>query len=728
MKITVRFEKTEPSFKETAASFLKSLGLDPDHWLEDQELEYESGKEAEIFGVHTSLPEDLSASSEWIARIHWADGSLPMNGFALFEINKIPLGAEVAEGSKADQVIEQIPPWIRVLSFAENGQLTRAPESLNRFVQLVGINFRQCGSLSDLGPLTGLNSLVTLILNSCESLSNLAPLKTLHSLRMLSLINCSSLNDLQGIDGLSSLSNLNLSWCKSLSDLGPLKDLLLLRKLDLNCCDLLSDLRPLASLHSLVSLRLSTCRLIQDLTPLAGLSSLEELDLRCCEGVTNLAPLAGLIALRILYVSWCKSLTNLAPLSGLNALRELHLRCCTSLEDIEALSGLTSLKTLDLGGADQIRDISALKKVPSLEKVNFTSRRIKSIEGLREIPSLRELKEFDPPQVAECLARTAYLRWDVSSIADHAEEWLGEASAWEEGTLSMRDRFAATLGEAFSLLGDHPIVNPYEEFLRAHPEFSSAPWRAWLDGIRKKGGEDNMRLRIDAQGIANSSLGCLGGICLVLPEEEWSRQWLAELEKDRSGNAKELLPVAPEICLAYARLSEMEALGRWLERLTDPSDPGALDELQVSFAKWRLTSGDLQNSRRHISAIHSPTARDPILAELVLAELAADPDTASEDLLLVQGTETRGELAKKLASEPTFTSSESRLHRLLVAAGENPTALAELITLLGASVPSEIVNRLSAQLGMPKDELEQWRISLMDSVLVEMKSKRRLSN
>jgi hypothetical protein len=274
------------------------------------------------------------------------------------------------------------------------------------------------------------------------------------------------------------------------------------------------------------------------------------------------------------------------------------------------------------------------------------------------------------------------------------------------------------------MIDDSELGDRFEQILDLHPEFTSAPWKAWFGGSYKESGFVLYRKRVERVPITKMTAGAIGGACATLPESEpaWSRQWLTELEKERSANARELLPVAPEICLAYARLGEMEALGRWQERLTDPSDPGALDELQVSLAKWRLSSGDLQKARSHISAIHSPSARDPILSELVMAELATDPDTASEDLLMIQGSQTRSNLAKKLAAEPAFTKSESRLHRLLVAAGENPAALAELITLLGASVPSEIVNRLSAHLGLPQTELQQWRIAQLETLLKQLQT------
>ena len=557
------------------------------------------------------------------------------------------------------------------------------------------LDISDCYSLRDLGFIKNLKNLEYLDISNCPNLKSIEVTASPEKLNFLDASSCLKLDNLNLIANFKNLFFLSFhgSNTNTVEFLNNLKELNELKIVDLN----INDYSPIQLSNRIYSLTI-------------GYSN-----------IVNLSFASNCTNIRYLYIYKCDEFNDLSALNGKNV-SVIKISSCKSLKSIFGLSGLLSLTNLFLDNCDLLSSISALSTNRSLQKISFTSRRIQSIEPLRSIPTLRELKEFDPPQVAECLAHSAVLRSDWEFIADHAETWLKEASEWTEGTPVLRDRFAATLGEAFSLLGEHPIENPYEEFLRAHPEFTSAPWKAWLGGTMKQSGVELMRRRIERQEIATATPGCLGGICLVLPDEEWSRQWLSELEKERSANAKELLPVAPEICLAYARLGEMEALGRWLERLTDPSDPGALDDLQASLAKWRLSSGDLQKARSHISAIHSPTARDPILSELVMAELDIDPDTASEDLLMIQGSETRGYLAKKLATEPAFTSSEPRLHRLLVAAGENPTALAELIILLGASVPSEIVNRLSAQLGLPQAELQQWRITQLESLLKQLQT------
>jgi hypothetical protein len=387
---------------------------------------------------------------------------------------------------------------------------------------------------------------------------------------------------------------------------------------------------------------------------------------------------------------------------------------------------------LDLSSSDSLDELAPLVGLHSLETLNINGlTRLKSLEHLRGVPSLVSLiSNFHPWVVAELMAWNASQGRNRDFIRRESSDWLSEAEKYGPEDRGGQEKLVRSLGMAFSLLDEgEQIIPQYESLLDAHPEFEIAPWKAWFLGTKENSGFELLRKRIERIPVTKMFPSAIGGACAAMPDQggpaeevQWARGWLVDLESERSSNAKELLSVAPEICLAYARLGEMEALGRWLERLTDPSDPEGLDELQVSLAKWHLLSGDLQKARSHISAIHSPSARDPILWELVMAELSGDPDTASEDLLMIQGSQTRSNLAKKLATEPIFTNSESRCHRLLVAAGENPTALAELITLLGASVPSEIVNRLSAQLGLPQAELQQWRINQLETLLKQLQT------
>jgi hypothetical protein len=172
----------------------------------------------------------------------------------------------------------------------------------------------------------------------------------------------------------------------------------------------------------------------------------------------------------------------------------------------------------------------------------------------------------------------------------------------------------------------------------------------------------------------------VGGVCATLPTEEaptWSRHWLVELENARLADAKVLLRVAPEICLAHARLGEMAALGRWLAQLADPSDLAALDPVHAALAQFQFATGNSEAAENHLCAIQSPAHRDPVLAEWVTAMAERDLEQASAKLLRIETPALRADLAERLAAKAG--ASESTLQRLVVAVGDSPAALANLI-------------------------------------------------
>jgi hypothetical protein len=192
--------------------------------------------------------------------------------------------------------------------------------------------------------------------------------------------------------------------------------------------------------------------------------------------------------------------------------------------------------------------------------------------------------------------------------------------------------------------------------------------------------------------------GAIGGACATLPYHEhavWSRKWLQELKTARLSDAKSLLSVAPEICLAHARLGEKETLGLWLVQFTDPSDSTSLDPVQAALAGFQLACGDIPAAENHAFAIQSPAVRDPVLGALVAALAAADLDRASAYLLLIVDQSRKSALAKKLAAEPGAT--EAVLHRLLLAVGNAGFDIADWISVIPDPAGKRLVREFSAR-------------------------------
>ena len=280
--------------------------------------------------------------------------------------------------------------------------------------------------------------------------------------------------------------------------------------------------------------------------------------------------------------------------------------------------------------------------------------------------------------------------------------------ACEKQTDPELEKFLTTLCAAFSLLGEHKLAKPTENLMDRHPEFSSAPWKVWFGGTFKESGFELYKRRVERVPPLKMLVSAVGGACATLPLEtfaEWSLQWLERLEGERSCDAKALLPVAPEICLACARSGQIEALGRWVERFTDPSDPGALDPVQAALAGFQMKRGDLNAAEGHIFAVQSGQSRDPLLQNLVEALVESNPEKATAHLLLIENQSIRSKLAKQLVVRSEFANAESTLHRLIVAADGSPAALAELISALPSPYNQPLIQKISESLQLTPNAL-----------------------
>ena len=190
------------------------------------------------------------------------------------------------------------------------------------------------------------------------------------------------------------------------------------------------------------------------------------------------------------------------------------------------------------------------------------------------------------------------------------------------------------------------------------------------------------------------------------PEEVTrSQDWLNSMEECWPPRSKELLPVSAEICLACARLGEWEALGRWLVRFTDSSDPSALDPVQDSLARFQMNRGDWVAAEAHIFAVHASQTRDPLLLEFVGKLGASDPEKSSLYLLLVKDPVARAQMGKRLLAMRGFEISETTLHRLIVVMDANPADLADLISSLPECTPQSLIQRISDGLKLNRREL-----------------------
>jgi hypothetical protein len=746
MKIKVRPHDSVRELNKSAEEFLKSLNLNIARWQKPQECGFSESCTFTIYGMDASAEQWIS-NTEWVWRFEAIDGTE-----RFYLCDKI-IAARVIDydDRRLGRFLARLPRDLAYLSLA-NLAFSKLPKEVYALSKLVGLNLRECELLSDIDNLSklqklsilnlseckclsdlsilSLNKLYSLNLTGCEKITNLHFLSSLLEIRFLSLSGLHSIVKLDALNGLKNLLHINLSDCSMLSDISGLKNSEKISTLDLRDCKSLTKLDSLKKLKNLKNLFLSGCSSISDLKPISKLISIKNLNLSGCKSLVDLSPISALLNIEILNLEWGLEygypaanhwLTNLSPLSGLLNIKKLNLNWLFKIKDYSPLSGLINLTELSLNGSpisdlsflanlrnltnlslfacSNISSLSPLSNMARLKYLYFNSLRIKSIEPLRKIITIRKIEKFNPSEVAELLAHTACLRCDRPFILKNSKSWIHEAIAWQEGSQSMQLRFATTLGEAFSLLGESPIEPAYEDFINNRPDFTSSPWKAWFGGTVKESGFDLYRQRVERISVASMLPGAIGGACATLPHDEnaeWSRHWLANLEKARLSDAQALLNVAPEICLAHARLGEIEALGRWLVRFTDPSDPAALDPVHEALAGFQLAKGNLPAAENHIFAIQSPKLRDPVIADLVTALSESDAEGASAKLFLIDSPAIRVESAKRLAAKPD--ASETTLHRLAVAMGDSPGALAELITAIPDPSNKTFLETLSGKL------------------------------
>ena len=609
-----------------------------------------------------------------------------------------------------------------VLSLHYCKSISRIDE-LSSLQALETLNLQGCESLIDVSALSGLASLTSLNLSNCQALTDISALAGLTSLIDLNLSLCHSITDISSISSLTFLDSLNLLHCKSLSDISAIKNLNLLTSLGLgnwpdfgdpfstsgivdisalsglrsiaelrleHCKDL-TNIGPLENLSSLTKLEISNCSSISDLTPVSGLARLSVLKLKSCYSVKNIDALSGLTALRELNLNEFSALTDLAALSKLTSLTMLCLNNCRLLADISSVSSITSLKELVLSGCERITSLSMLSCLTGLVKLDISHlKRLRTTQTLQEIRPLVALEElnspFHPALVGELLAHTAVCRCDLNKISQSAREWLQESINFSDGDLSEQEQFAATLGSAFSLLGNHEVIPDYEAFLDERSDFSPTPWKAWLGGLKKNQGHTALVRSVERVDLALCSAGAIGGICATLPssealaeEQEWARDWLARMETAQASNAKNLITVCAEICLAHARLGLQEALQRWLGRFTDASDPEALDPVHEALGHWQLQLGDTTAASEHAWSIRDSQVRDPLLGKLVESCYENDPALACKALLYIVSLSLRANLASHLVAQETFASDARNMQCLIVACDSSIEAMTQLI-------------------------------------------------
>ena len=139
------------------------------------------------------------------------------------------------------------------------------------------------------------------------------------------------------------------------------------------------------------------------------------------------------------------------------------------------------------------------------------------------------------------------------------------------------------------------------------------------------------------------------------------------------------------------------------------TEPPPIPSNEANLTPWTKSNFLAVNenddaARKHAAAIVAQELRDSLLVELVKHYVNADPQRAGELLLMVAAPARRAELVGLLCREAAFVREGINIERLVVACGDSPEALAELIE----SLPKESDPVLLEELSNCLDSAESY--------------------
>ncbi|CCD20397.1 leucine-rich repeat protein (LRRP), protein [Trypanosoma vivax Y486] len=301
-----------------------------------------------------------------------------------------------------------------------------ALKSITACQQLQALVLHRCSNITDISPLSDLQSLVSLDIRECMNIvEGWNCFMGLRMLKMLHLLEARISNDsLRSLAACTQLQVLVLHRCNNITDTSLLGSFQYLQVLDVRECSGISQgcaylnnlpylramqLRGLVMdgsfVHRLTNQRhirvlmLQPCVFIDDISPLQHLRELEVLSLCNCERIERgWDALAGLEKLKDLYILKGRFGNSfLRALQRNTHLRSLALYSCPGISDISSLGDVRGLEMLDIDNCASIRDgWYGLAKLKGLKELYLRQVKLpRSFASvLRSCESLRVLEIF----------------------------------------------------------------------------------------------------------------------------------------------------------------------------------------------------------------------------------------------------------------------------------------------------------------------------------------------
>ncbi|XP_052191344.1 disease resistance protein RPV1-like isoform X3 [Diospyros lotus] len=246
----------------------------------------------------------------------------------------------------------------------------------------------------ELPPLSGLSSLVTLILSDCIFSEGCLP-NDLGSLSSLSYLNLSGSNIISlpdSIGGLGQLSYLNLSGCNIISLPDSIGGLGQLSYLNLSGSNIISLPDSIGGLGQLSYLNLSGCKIISLPDSIGGLGQLSTFHLSDSKIISLPDSIGDLGQLLCLNLSGSNIISLPDSIGGLDRLASLDLSGSNIISLPDSIGGLGQLSYLNLSGSNIISLPDSIGGLGQLSYLNLSGSNIISLPD--SIGGLGQLSTF----------------------------------------------------------------------------------------------------------------------------------------------------------------------------------------------------------------------------------------------------------------------------------------------------------------------------------------------
>jgi len=285
-----------------------------------------------------------------------------------------------------------------------------------------------------------------------------------------------------------------------------------------------------------------------------------------------------------------------------------------------------NLKELSLEGNKQINEVSFITSLKGLTKLNLDGcPNIRDIETLTQVSSLKELKFDSNPSMAIYVLITASLnRNDPDWFFEKHKEIVETLE-----TMPFLEPFASTYLDALNLFcftNGNPLsstekLTSITDKLFSRDDLREDTLQKYFTVFRRIMGFEGFRSMLGhlSERFPGKEEIIIRPLVVVLsdakeePERAWAREYVTEKLKPFFNDREKVEPLAPTVCLFYAKMNMPELVKQWMRRATEAVTPVWRDTILTALVKWRSSRGEMQEAKKLIEDIYLPANRNTAL-------------------------------------------------------------------------------------------------------------------